>query len=209
MKFEELTIAAFADELASNSPAPGGGSVAALCGVMAAGLTSMVGSLTVGREKFKANEAQMQKILAESEALRAKFTKLMNDDTAAFNTFMDALHLPKGTDEEKAARKTAMAEATKATTEVPLVTLETCAEIIKLSVEAARIGNPNAVSDAGCAALTAVAAGKSAAYNVRINLPGVADEAFASECRARMAAALAVLDENAKKASDILDEALA
>lgn len=208
MKFEEMTVGAFIDELASNSPAPGGGSVAALCGSLASGLTSMVGNLTVGKEKYKENWEKMDEVFKASEAIRADFVKLMNDDTDSFNLFMAAMKMPKETDEEKAARKAAMAEASKTATEVPLCTLEACAEAAKLAYEAASFGNPNAASDAGSAALLCEAAGKAASYNVRINLPGVKDEAFAAACRSRMAEALATIDEYSLKTAAKMDEAL-
>ncbi|MEG2183959.1 MAG: cyclodeaminase/cyclohydrolase family protein [Cloacibacillus sp.] len=208
MKFEEMTVGAFIDELASNSPAPGGGSVAALCGSLASGLTSMVGNLTIGKEKYKDNWDTMQQVFDASEKLRADFVKLMNDDTESFNVFMAAMKMPKDTDEEKAARKTAMAEATKTATEVPLLTLETCAEAAKLAFEAASFGNPNAASDAGSAALLADAAGKAASYNVRINLPGVKDEAFAAQCGERMKKALAEIADYSVKTAAKMEEAL-
>ena len=133
MKFEEMTVGAFIDELASNSPAPGGGSVAALCGSLASGLTAMVGNLTIGKEKYRDNWETMEKVFKESETLRASFVKLMNDDTDSFNIFMAAMKMPKDTDEQKAARKAAMAEAAKTTTDVPLRTLEACPAAAKLA----------------------------------------------------------------------------
>ena len=208
MKFEEMTVGAFIDELASNSPAPGGGSVAALCGSLASGLTSMVGNLTVGKEKYKDNWAAMEKVFKESETLRAEFVKLMNDDTDSFNVFMAAMKMPKESDEQKAARKAAMAEASKTATDVPLRTLEACAKAAKLACEAASFGNPNAASDAGSAALLADSAGKAASYNVRINLPGVKDEVFAAECRARMAKALEEIAAYSVKTAAKMEEAL-
>lgn len=208
MKFEEMTVGAFIDELASNSPAPGGGSVAALCGSLASGLTSMVGSLTVGKEKYKDNWESMDKVFKESEALRAEFVSLMNEDTDSFNLFMAAMKMPKESDSEKAARKAAMAEAAKTATEVPLRTLEACASAAKLACEAAQYGNPNAASDAGSAALLADAAGKAASYNVRINLPGVKDEEFAAECRARMTKALEEIAAYSEKTAALMDKAL-
>lgn len=208
MKFEEMTVGAFIDELASNSPAPGGGSVAALCGSLSAGLTSMVGNLTIGKEKYKDSWDGMQQVFDISEKLREDFVNLMNDDTDSFNVFMAAMKMPKGTDEEKAARKAAMADASKTATEVPLLTLETCAEAAKLAFKAAELGNPNAASDAGSAALLAEAAGKAASYNVRINLPGVKDEAFAAECRSRMDEALGTIAEFSAKTAEQMEKAL-
>lgn len=208
MKFEEMTVGAFINELASNSPAPGGGSVAALCGSLASGLTAMVGNLTIGKEKYRDNWETMEKVFKESETLRASFVKLMNDDTDSFNIFMAAMKMPKDTDEQKAARKAAMAEAAKTTTDVPLRTLEACAAAAKLACEAASFGNPNAASDAGSAALLADAAGKAASYNVRINLPGVKDEVFAAECRTRMTKALEEIAVYSKKTAAKMEEAL-
>ena len=168
----------------------------------------MVGNLTVGKEKYKDNWETMEKVFKESEALRAEFVKLMNDDTDSFNVFMAAMKMPKETDEQKAARKAAMAEASKTATDVPLRTLEACAGAAKLACEAASFGNPNAASDAGSAALLADAAGKAASYNVRINLPGVKDEVFAAECRARMAKALEEIAAYSVKTAAKMEEAL-
>ncbi len=95
MKFEEMTIEAFTKELASDSPAPGGGSVAALCGTLAAGLGVMVAALTVGREKYKDSWEKMEEALKAGEKLRTEFIKLMNEDTESFNIFMKALKMPK------------------------------------------------------------------------------------------------------------------
>lgn len=208
MKFEEMKVQEFIDELASNSPAPGGGSVAALGGSLGAGLVSMVCNLTIGKEKYKENWTVMEGVLAKSEAIRAKFVELMNKDTESFNVFMTAMKMPKATDEEKAARKAAMGEAAKLATEVPLVTLETCAELSEIALVAAAHGNPNAASDGGCAALLAEAAGKSAAYNVRINLPGVSDEAFVAQCKARMLNALDTIENHSRDNSDHMDKVL-
>lgn len=206
MLFEKMAVDAFLDELASDSPAPGGGSVAALCASLGGALVSMVANLTIGKEKYKDNWAEMEKVLAASEALRAKFIDLMNKDTESFNIFMKAMKMPRTTEEEKAVRKEAMSEASKAATEIPLLTVEACVELSELAFKAAKFGNTSAVSDGGCAALMAEAAGKSAAYNVRINLPGVTDEAFKVNCRTRMRNALDTIHRNAVRASDIMDK---
>lgn len=208
MKFEETTIKAFIDELASNSPAPGGGSVAALCGSLAAGLEAMVANLTLGKEKYRTGWDKMNKVLEEGEKLRAEFISLMNEDTESFNLFMQALKMPKETEEQKASRKAAMGEASKAATAVPLRTLENCVKAAELSFAAAKYGNSNAVSDAGVAALLAEAASKAASYNVKINLPGIADEAFAKECRERMGKALAEVVKHAAETAKLVETAL-
>ncbi|WP_352401321.1 cyclodeaminase/cyclohydrolase family protein [Synergistes jonesii] len=208
MEFEETTIKAFIDELASNSPAPGGGSVAALCGSLAAGLEAMVANLTLGKEKYRTGWDKMHKVLEEGEKLRAEFISLMNEDTESFNLFMQALKMPKETEEQKASRKAAMGEASKAATAVPLRTLESCVKAAELSFTVAKYGNSNAVSDAGVAALLAEAAGKAASYNVKINLPGIADEAFAKECRERMEKALAEVVKHADETAKLVEAAM-
>ena len=208
MKFEETTIKAFIDELASNSPAPGGGSVAALCGSLAAGLEAMVANLTLGKEKYRTGWDKMHKVLEEGEKLRAEFISLMNEDTESFNLFMQALKMPKETEEQKASRKAAMGEASKAATAVPLRTLESCVKAAELSFTVAKYGNSNAVSDAGVAALLAEAAGKAASYNVKIDLPGIADEAFAKECRERMEKALAEVVKHADETAKLVEAAM-
>jgi len=208
MSFEKMEIQSFLDELASDSPAPGGGSVAALCGSLAAALVSMVCSLTIGKEKYRESWAVMEGIKVKSEALRAKFVTLMNEDTESFNIFMAAMKMPKTTDEEKAARRKAMGEASKTATEIPLRTLEACAELSAIAVTAAERGNPNTASDAGSAALLAEAAGSAAAYNVRINLPGISDEVFADACRARMSEALDEISRCSKNTSDLMGKML-
>ena len=208
MEFEETTIKAFIDELASNSPAPGGGSVAALCGSLAAGLEAMVANLTLGKEKYRTGWDKMHKVLEEGEKLRAEFISLMNEDTESFNLFMQALKMPKETEEQKASRKAAMGEASKAATAVPLRTLESCVKAAELSFTVAKYGNSNAVSDAGVAALLAEAAGKAASYNVKINLPGIADEAFAKECRERMDKALAEVVKHADETAKLVEAAM-
>ncbi len=208
MKFEKMEIRAFLDELASDSPAPGGGSVAALCASLGSALVSMVANLTIGKEKYKDSWDLMEDVVGKSESLRFKFVDLMNKDTESFNTFMSALKMPKATEDEKCSRKKAMGEASKLATEIPLLTLESCVEMAELAYLAAKNGNTNTISDAGSAALIAEAAGRAAAYNVKINLPGVTDETFAADFKARMEDALDQLSINAEKTTDILDAAL-
>lgn len=208
MKFEEMRLNDFLNELASDSPAPGGGTVAALGAALGAALVSMVSNLTVGKEKYRDDWVEMEDVVSKSETLRRMFTRLMDEDTESFNAFMAAMKLPKETDGEKAARRQAMAEASKATTEVPLRTLEQCVSLGEIAVRAMKSGNPNTVSDAGSASLLACAAGRAAAYNVRINLPGVKDEAFATEVQDRMSKALDALLRTAKEAEDVMNKAL-
>lgn len=188
------TITEFTKELASDSPAPGGGSVAALTGALAAALSAMVSRLTVGKEKYKDGWAVMEKVRDEADALSVTLINLMEEDTDAFNSYMAAMKLPKDTDEAKAARKEAMRNAAKKSTSVPLRTMERCLEAARLGELAARNGNPNALSDAGSAVLLAKAGGRAAMYNVLINLSSISDSAFVEQCKSRSNAVMAELD---------------
>lgn len=191
----EKTVTEFTRELASDSPAPGGGSVAALAGALAAALSGMVGRLTVGREKYKAGWDVMEKVRDDADTLSKALLDLMEEDTDAFNTYMAAMKLPKDTDEARAVRKDAMQNAAKKSTSIPLRSLECCLEAARLGELAARHGNTNALSDAGSAVLLAKAGGRAAMYNVLINLSGINDPAFVEECKSRSNALMAELDD--------------
>lgn len=155
-----------------------------------AGLASMVGELTRGREKYAAVQGDMEQLCVRGKELARQLLELIDKDTAAFAAYLAALKLPKETAEDKSVRRAAMQAAAKKTVEVPLHTLELCAEAGELALTAIREGNANAVSDAAAAGQFAHAAAVSAAYNVRINLPGVKDPAFVSEKLAACRAAL-------------------
>ena len=208
MAFAEESLRAFLDELASDLPAPGGGSVAALAGALGAALVSMVASLTIGSEKYRNNWEQMGEVKRESERLRERFLELMNEDTEAFNSFIAALKSPKNTDIEKSSRREAISLAAKRITEVPLDTLGLCADVASFALKAAELGNPNAVSDAGSSALMAEAAGKAAAYNVRINLPSLKDDVFAAEVRRRLHTTLEALEKSCRATEEKMNEML-
>jgi len=172
------TVAAFLDDLASASPTPGGGSVAALAGALGAALTSMVCNLTIGKKKYAGVEQDMKNVLAQAEVLRGIFGTLVDKDTEAFNKVMEAFSLPKDTEPQIALRRMATNEATKEATLVPLEVMKHCIDAIALAQEVAANGNPNSVSDAGVSALLVHAACEGAALNVRINLNSLADTEF-------------------------------
>jgi formiminotetrahydrofolate cyclodeaminase len=172
------TLIGFLDELASSSPAPGGGSVAALSGALGAALTSMVCHLTIGKKKYADVEGDLKKVLEQSEQLREQFSDLIDRDTHAFNKVMEAFALPKETDPQKALRAAAIREATKEATLVPLEVMKHCIDALALTQAVASKGNVNSVSDAGVSALMLHAALESAALNVRINLNGLSDPEF-------------------------------
>ena len=174
----KLSCQEFLEKLASNSPTPGGGGGAAMAGALAVALTSMVGNLTVGKEKFAQHETEVQELLAKAEALRMKMFALVNADAEVFNNFMVCYRMPKNTDEEKQARNQAIQNAAKEAAEVPLKIAESCLEVMKLAERIAIIGNPGAITDAVVSSIMARAALRSAVYNVVVNLKLIKDEAY-------------------------------
>lgn len=170
-----MPIRAFADELASASPAPGGGSVSALAGALGAGLAAMVALLSHEKKGFEAVHPDLDRLAARAQELKDQMLVAVDADTAAFDALLDAMRMPKGTPEEDAARDAAMADATVGATEVPLGVLEQCPEVIELCSEAARIGLQASLSDAGVGAQAARAAAAGAYQNVCINLAGLTD----------------------------------
>lgn len=175
------TVNDFLNEVAADSPAPGGGSVSALAGSLGAALTSMVCRLTIGKKKYVDVQAEMEDILKKSENLRAQLTSVIDEDTEAFNKVMNAFGFPKETDEQKSVRNEAIQNARKGATLVPLRLMDLCGEGIGLARTVAEKGNKNSLSDAGVSILLLQAAAQGAALNVRINLPGLEDKAFHDE----------------------------
>jgi formiminotetrahydrofolate cyclodeaminase len=186
----DMTLKQYSDVLASNEPAPGGGSTAALSGLMGASLTMMVVNLSVGKKSFEAlDEAIKQKFMQDFhkvEGLKQELTQLVDEDTAAFNKFMEAMKLPKDTDEQKKMREEKMQQASVYALQVPLKTAEKCLEILQNQETIATYGNKNAVSDVGVGALMALAGLEGAILNVKINLPGINDESIKSEASANV-----------------------
>ncbi len=165
----------YLDAVASNEPAPGGGSVAALAGALGAALAAMVARLTQGKKRFEAVQAQMLELTLRAERLRATLAARMDEDTRAFKAVMAAYALPKASDEEKAAREAAIQTAMTRASEVPLNTARDALAVMELALQATRDGNPNAVTDAATAAWMAYAGIQGAALNVRINVTSLKD----------------------------------
>ncbi|KKM12791.1 hypothetical protein SY88_01565 [Clostridiales bacterium PH28_bin88] len=174
----DLTVNGFIEELASDSPAPGGGSVSALAGSLGAALVSMVANLTVGKESFKENEAEMRDVLEKAAELKERLSQMVDEDTAAFNRVMAAYKLPKSSEEEKTKRSEAIQEALKRAALLPLEVARHCLAVMELSKTAVTLGNPNALSDAGVSMLMAYAGLQGAVFNVEINLGGIKDPGF-------------------------------
>jgi formiminotetrahydrofolate cyclodeaminase len=176
-----MTVNAFTDLLSTEAPAPGGGSVAALCGALSGALSSMVAALTHGRRGYEAAFGEMETAGVLAQALKAAFLEDVDRDTEAFNKVMDAMRLPKGTEAEKKSREAAIQEATVGATRVPLGVLRRSREAAQLARLVVEKGNRNSISDGGVAALAARTAAEGAFLNVAINLPGIVDERFRTE----------------------------
>ena len=181
-----LTLDDFTEQLAAEQPTPGGGSAAAHAGALGAALISMSCRYTVGREKYAAVEDEMQAVLARAEELRGELQALIQEDVVAYGSYGEASKLPKDTDDEKAARNAAMADAMRASTDVPLAVAERCAELTDLALRAARDGNPWLISDAAVGGQFALAGYDAAALNVELNVGGIDDAEYVEQCRARL-----------------------
>ena len=166
----------FVESVASSSPAPGGGSVSACAGTLAAALTGMVCRLTLGKKKYEDVQDEMSATMKAADELRAGLFSLIREDAEAFDAVMAARKLPKVTDRDKEIRLAAIQKATIIAAEVPLKVMRTSLEVLELARVAAEKGNVNSVSDAGCAALNARSAVLGAYLNVMINLSGIDDE---------------------------------
>jgi formiminotetrahydrofolate cyclodeaminase len=174
VKLTDRPVTNFLDELASNAPAPGGGSVAALSGALGAALISMVCNLTLGKKGYEDVQQDINDLLAQSEMLRKELADLLEADVAAYTGYSVAAKMPRSTDEEKAERAQAMQAALKV------------AKVMDLCMPAAEKGNKWAVSDAGVAVLMAEASLRSAALNVLINLGSLKDQEFVAGRRAKL-----------------------
>ncbi|MDR7483989.1 MAG: cyclodeaminase/cyclohydrolase family protein [Armatimonadota bacterium] len=197
--YPQMSISAFLARLASSDPEPGGGAAAALVAATGAALVGMVASLTIGKEKYAAVQAEMEQVRQRSQALVTDLAASIDRDAASFRKVMDAYRLPRGTDEEKAGRKQAIARALRDATVEPARVVRLCDEIATLSRVVMEQGNIQAVTDAAIAAVLADAAAQSAALNVKINLGPIGDPAFTdplwADLRGTMDRIRAVRDE--------------
>ncbi|AIS53135.1 methenyl-tetrahydrofolate cyclohydrolase [Thermoanaerobacter kivui] len=174
----EKNIREFIEVLASKEPVPGGGGAAALAGAIGNALGSMVGNLTVGKEKYKDVEQEIIKILEEEKKLQEELLSLIDEDAQVFSEVAKAYKLPKNTDEEKRKKEEALNNALKNACQVPIKIMEKSLEALKLQRRLAEIGSKLAISDVGVGALILKAAVLSGYLNVIINLNGIKDEEF-------------------------------
>ncbi len=199
MKLVEMKVNDYLDLLKSDAPAPGGGSVSALAGAQGVGLFMMVADLTLGKEKYADFQEICKNAKEEGARLYKELVEAVDKDTEAFNLIADAFKMPKGTDEEKKARSKAIADGTVVATKVPLYSMELAYEGLKLADTMVGKSNPNAASDLGVAILNLNACVQGAWLNVKINLPGVKDEAFAKEVLQKGESIYAESDKMAKE----------
>lgn len=185
MELMNLTTEAFCAVTASDAPAPGGGSVSALAGSLAAALGEMVARLTVGREKYAASQEAMTSILEALPPMRQKLQEAVDQDSRAFDKYMAALAMPKATEAEQTARRAAMQEGLKEAAQVPLGVAETALALFPYLEQAVTIGNPNAVTDGMVGTMLARTAVLGALYNVRVNLGSIKDEVFTAALAAK------------------------
>lgn len=188
MKLAEMKVTQFADVLASEAPAPGGGSTAALEGALGAALTAMVCRLTEGKKKFEEHQDYILEVKAKATDLQAKFIDVMDRDTEAFLVISDAYGMPKATDEEKAARSAAIQAGLVKCTETPFEMMELAAETVELTASLLGRFNTASASDLGVGALSLRAAVQGAWLNVLINIGSLKDKELAESYRAKGAA---------------------
>ena len=208
MNLPNLTVKAFLDELASASPAPGGCSTAALAGALASALCGMVARLTLGREKLRDRWPVMEEVAAEADRVRGRFLGLIDEDAEAYLSVVAARKLPRGTDDERAARERAVVVAVLRSARAPLETLLLAGETALLAARALEQGNPSCATDAGSAALAARLAAEAAAYNVRINLPDIADPAERARLAHETDAALTAVRIGTDRTSGVVESCL-
>lgn len=193
MKLVEMKINDYMELLASNAPAPGGGSASALSGAQGAALTAMAAALTIGKKKYVDDQPLCERVAAEAGELTKKLLSQIDADTEAFNLVSAAFKLPKETDEEKAKRSEAITAATLEATKAPFHTMQLAIEAMRLTSSLLGHFNTNCASDLGVAALNLNACIKGAWLNVAINLSGLSDASIAADF--------------SKKAKEILREA--
>lgn len=181
MQLADLTVKEFLGKVAGSDPVPGGGSVSALNGAVAAALAEMVANLTIGRKKYVEVEQIMQELAPKFAALQQQMVADIDRDSEAYDRVFAAFKLPKETDEEKAVRSEAIQRETKYAAEVPMQVARAAHSILPLIAEVARKGNQNAITDATVAMMCARNAVLGALLNVRINLTSIKDEAYVKQ----------------------------
>lgn len=199
----DLTVKDFLDKVAGSDPVPGGGSVAALNGAIASALAAMVASLTIGKKGYETHEELMRHIFDIAVQSKNVFVEDIDRDSEAYDSVFACFKMPKASDEEKAARSTAIQEATKFAALIPMQVARNAYELMNIIMDVARLGNRNAVTDACVAMMAARSAVLGALMNVRINLVSLKDKEFVSKLQNEADA----LEQHAcEKEKELLDE---
>jgi glutamate formiminotransferase/formiminotetrahydrofolate cyclodeaminase len=204
----KMNLREFCDETLSDSPAPGGGSVAALMGALGASLGGMVANLSAGKRGWDDKLDYFSDWAVKAQQLKDELLSLVDEDTAAFNKVMDAFALPKESAEEKAARSAAVEDATKYAAQIPLKVMETASRSYELLSEMAEKGNPASISDVGVGALATRACIEGAALNVRINLDQLKDEKFRATLADKVRKVSADSQRRFNKISEVVESKL-
>ncbi len=191
----------FVNEVSRDTPAPGGGSIAALAGSLGAALASMVSNLTIGKKGYESVEEGLIKLAEKAQDLKDKLLKAVDEDTNAFNAYMEARRLPQNTNEEKQVREKAIQDGLKEAIYVPLTTAQLSLEALEIASEAVQKANINSVTDAGVGAQSAYTGIIGGIFNVLINLPPIKDQQFVQDMKSSC-------EDLEKKASKILDETI-
>ena len=198
----------FVDEVSRDTPAPGGGSVAALAGALGGALAAMVANLSVGKGEFDDAYDTLCSIADQAQVVKERLIRGVDEDTRAFDSVLTGMRMPQDTEEERVVRSAAIQEGYKTATLVPLGTAEDCLEAMALCHEMSAMAPIEMISDVGTGALLGHAGLKAAAYNVRINLPSIDDKDFHKEVRERLDGLFAKADEYAKAVEDVVEAAL-
>ena len=193
-RFTDSSLTGFLEGLGSSDPTPGGGAGAAVALGMGAALVAMTARLTTGRRKFRAVQADMERVIERCDAIRASALDLAAEDVEAYGKVMAAYGLPRGSKSERSIRRAAIARACEQASRVPLRVAAAATEVIELAAETAAKGNPNVISDAGAGAALARTAIRICEMNVQANLGSIHDSAVRSELTAQLANALAARD---------------
>lgn len=207
-KLVSLSVKDFLHELASDSPAPGGGSVAALCGALSASLSSMIAHLTYDKKGYRKFNDEMNHISTQAHNLKARLEYLIDADTEAFNQVMAAFALPKKTDEEVESRNVTITEANRGAAKIPFEVLSLMPQAAQIALLAAEHGNNNLTPDAGVAGLTAALCARGAAYNVRVNLQSLPNDDFTRKLRQESDQILKEVDEITAKIKQTVESRL-
>ena len=195
MQEDSIDLPEFLDRLASNTPAPGGGAASALVGALGAASVAKVAAVSVGKPKFAAHDEDLRGHLDHLLAVRQRFIALATEDETAFASYMTALRLPRGTDDERIVRAAALQEGMRQAAAVPLRIMAAAREVLDAAEIIAVIGNPTALGDCGAGATMALAAMRTSLLNVTANIAGLVDGAEVAGYRAQLRDLMGDVDE--------------